>query len=133
MRKMIKRSLAAVMAVASLAVGVVGMNASAYSNSVYFMKDAGSPSGSGTTSAVWNYKANIDTSTITVKNFTREDKTSYIFAYISYAGVSTSGSITPTGGSVSKGGIVPGANMYASAKLSNYESGNIRADVSISG
>lgn len=132
MKKMFKRSLAAVIAVASLAVGMVGMNANAYSDSVYFMRDAGSPSSAGTTSATWNYEAGISTTTITVSNFTRTDQDTQIYAYISSAGIPNSGLISPPGGSVSKSGIIPGAYVYASAKLYNY-SGTIRANVSISG
>lgn len=132
MKKMFKRSLAAVMATASLAVGMVGMSASAYSNSTYFMRDAGAPGSAGKVSESWSYKADISTTTITVSNFTRTDQTANIFAYISVGGISNAGSIQPNGGSVSKSNITPGSNVYASASVSNY-SGSIRANVSIRG
>lgn len=132
MKKMFKRSLAAVIAVASLAVGMVGMNANAYSDSVYFMRDAGSPSSAGTTSEAWYYKAEMSTSTITVSNFTRTDQDTCIYAYISNAGTANSGFIYPSGGSVSKSGIESGTYVYASAELYNY-GGTIRANVSIRG
>lgn len=132
MKNMFKKFLTAVMAVASLAVGMTGVSASAYSDSVYFIRDAGSPGNAGKTSETWNYTADISTSTITVSNFTRTDKNSTIFVYISVGGITNSGTIEPPGGSVSKIGIVPGAKIYASASLSGY-SGSIRADVSISG
>lgn len=132
MKKIFKRSLAAFMAVASLAVGMVGMSASAYSDSVYFIRDAGAPSNAGKTSQIWNYYADKSTSTITVSNFTRTDKYTYIFAYISVADVTSSAKIEPSGGSVSKSGIIPGSDVIASASLQNI-SGNIRANVSISG
>ncbi|MGN1482124.1 hypothetical protein [Porcipelethomonas sp.] len=132
MNKTFKKIAASIMAVTTLTVSMVGMSASAYSDSVYFMRDAGAPSSAGTTSATWNYKADISTSTITVSNFTRTDKTSRIYAYISSAGIANSGFINPSGGSVAKNGIVPGAIVYASAELNNY-SGTIRANVSISG
>ena len=132
MKKMFKKSLATVMAVASLAVAMVGMSASAYSNSTYFMRDAGALGSAGKISETWNYTADISTSTITVSNFTRTDKTTNIFAYISSGGIANSGTIEPTGGSVSKSGITPGAKVYASARVCDY-SGSIRANVSISG
>lgn len=68
MKKIFKRSLAAVMAVASLAVGMVGMSASAYSDSVYFIRDAGAPSNAGKTSQIWNYYADKSTFDHTVSN-----------------------------------------------------------------
>lgn len=132
MKKIFKRSLAAVMAVASLAVGMVGMSASAYSDSVYFIRDAGAPGSTGKTSQIWNYYADKSTSTITVSNFTRTDKYTDIFAYVSVAAVKSSAIIEPSGGSVSKNGIIPGEDVIASASVRNI-SGNIRANVSVSG
>lgn len=132
MKNMLKKSLAAVMAVASLAVGMTGMGASAYSDSVYFMRDAGAPGSAGKTSQIWNYSADKSTSTITVSNFTRTDKNTYIFAYVSVANVKSSAIIEPYGGSVSKNGIIPGEDVIASASVQNI-SGNIRANVSVSG
>lgn len=132
MKNMLKKSLAAVMAVASLAVGMVGMSASAYSDSVYFIRDAGAPGSTGKTSQIWNYYADKSTSTITVSNFTRTDKYTDIFAYVSVAAVKSSAIIEPSGGSVSKNGIIPGEDVIASASVRNI-SGNIRANVSVSG
>ena len=132
MKNMLKKSLAAVMAVASLATGMVGMSASAYSDSVYFIRDAGAPSSTGKTSQIWNYYADKSTSTITVSNFTRTDKNTAIFAYVSVANVNSSAIIEPSGGSVSKNGIIPGEDVIASANVRNI-SGNIRANVSVSG
>jgi len=132
MKRTFKKITAAIMAITSLVVGMTGISASAYSDSVYFMRDAGAPGGAGTTSQLWDYYADISTSTITVSNFTRTDKNSKIFAYISVAQVETTGIIEPSGGSISKNGIVPGEYVIASASLSGY-SGSIRADVSIEG
>lgn len=132
MKNMLKKSLAAVMAVASLATGMVGMSASAYSDSVYFIRDAGAPGSTGKTSQIWNYYADKSTSTITVSNFTRTDKYTDIFAYVSVAAVKSSAIIEPSGGSVSKNGIIPGEDVIASASVRNI-SGNIRANVSVSG
>lgn len=132
MKNMLKKSLAAVMAVASLATGMVGMSANAYSDSVYFIRDASAPGSTGKTSQIWNYYADKSTSTITVSNFTRTDKYTYIFAYISVAEVNSSARIEPSGGSVSKSGIIPGEDVIASASVRNI-SGNIRANVSVSG
>lgn len=130
---MFKRSLAAVIAVASLTVGMVGMNASAISESVYFMRDAGAPSSAGVTSKEWSYYTAVNTSTISVSGFTITNGSPYIFAAISVEGaIKASANIRPSGGSVNATGLETGEFAYAVAKLQDV-SGNIRATVSITG
>lgn len=133
MKKIFKRSLAAVMAVASLAVGMVGVNASAISETVNFYKDQGAPSSATVTSASWNYTTSLRTSTIKVSNFTATDNSTYIFAgFVVNNMVKAAGSIYPAGGSVSADGFDLGEHVYASAEVKNL-GGTIRATAEITG
>lgn len=112
---------------------MVGMNASAISESVYFMRDAGSPSSAGVTSKAWSYYTAVNTSTISVNGFTITNGSPYIFAGITVEGtVKAAANIYPSGGSVNATGLETGEYAYASAELKNV-SGNIRATVSITG
>lgn len=133
MKNMFKRSLAAVMAVASLAVGMVGMSASAISETVHLYKDAGAPGSSTRTSCDWSYTTSLKTSTINVDNFSATDNSTKIFAYISVDGdTKADGYIYPSGGSVSASDLKLGKSAYATAYFVNLV-GNMKADVSISG
>lgn len=133
MKNMLKKSLAAVMAVASLATGMVGMSTSAISQTVNFYKDQGAPSSATVTSASWNYITSLYTSTIKVSNFTTTDNSTYIFAGIMVNDdVKSAGNIYPAGGSVSADGLDLGEPAYAYAEVKNL-AGTIRAKVAITG
>ncbi len=133
MKNTFKKAIAAVMAAASLAVGMAGMSANAISETVYFMKDAGSPGSAGVTSKAWSYYTALNTSTISVNGFTITSGDPYIFAGITINGtVKAASNIYPSGGSVTATGLKTGEYAYATAELKNI-SGNIRATVSITG
>lgn len=133
MKKMFKKSLATVMAVASLATGMVGMSASAVSETVNLYKDAGAPGSSTRTSCEWSYTTSLKTSTISVDNFSATDNSTKIFAYISVDGdTKADGYIYPSGGSVTASDLKLGKSAYATAYFVNLV-GNMRANVSISG
>ena len=133
MNKPFKKIAASIMAVTTLTVSMVGMSASAYSDSVYFMRDAGAPSSAGVTSKAWSYYTAVNTSTISVNGFTITSGNPYIFAGIAVNGdIKAAADVYPSGGSVTATGLKTGEFAYATAEVKNI-SGNIRATVSITG
>lgn len=135
MKKIFKRSLTAVMAVASLAVGMTGISAGAISETVYFMRDAGSPGNTGCTSVDRDYTTTVDTSTIKIKDFTVTNSSTHIYGEIHIGEDLRSASIVyAPGGSISAeinlSEIGRAANM--TANISGI-SGTIRATVTLTG
>ena len=133
MKKIIKKAMASFMAAVTLVMGMSSISASAISETVYFHKVPGAPGSATVLSTVWNYTTTINTTTVTVSNFTSTEPNNRIFVYISVEGVTKAGGyIYPPGGSVSATGLSIGKPAYASASVDNT-SGTTYATVSITG
>lgn len=133
MKNTFKKIAASVMAVTTLAVGMVGMSASAISDTVTFYKATGAPGSATYVSESWNYTIALYTSAINVSNFSATNSSTKIFAYISLNGnAKATGFIYPSSGSVTANDMDLGESGYASADVINVD-GNIRATVSVSG
>lgn len=133
MKKMFKKSLAAVMAVASLAVGMTGISASAIDESINLYKDAGAPGSDTRTSYSWNFTTSRTTMTMSVSGFTKTDNNSYVYLYATVNNNNViSRSVYNSDGSADASKLETGEAAYASASLNNL-TGNLRAKVSIKG
>lgn len=133
MKKVFKKITASIVAVTSLVVGMVGMSASAISDTVTFYKAAGAPGSATYVSESWNYTIALYTSAIDVSNFSATNSSTKIYAYISLNGkTKAAGFIYPSSGSVTANDMDLGESGYASADVINVD-GNIRATVSVSG
>lgn len=135
MKKMFKRSLAAVMAIASLAVGMVGMSASAAdtrnSYTIWLQKDAGSPGGSEASYQSWNYTTTETSIEFDITTFTRSasSSSSYVACYASVNGETKINASLTTKSSLSAS-VIKGKNGTASVTLKNYATGShkVRGD-----
>ena len=131
MKNMFKRSLAAVMAVASLAVGMVGMSASAAttttknSYSFWLERDQGAPSGSESLYRTWDYTTTGTSIEFKITTFTRSTPSSYSYVscYAKVDGVVKINASLATANSLSAT-VVKGRNGSASVTLQNYASGS---------
>lgn len=134
--KKFKKFLVGLMAVASLAVGMPGMSASAdngINDTIYLYKDQGAPGSDTHVSQTWNFTTALSTMTMGVSNFTKTDNNSYVYLYASVNSENViSRSVYNSDGSASAYGVDAGEAAYASAKFVNL-SGNLRAHVYITG
>ena len=133
MKNTFKKSIAAVMAVASLTVGMVGVSASAIDESINLYKDAGAPGYDTLTSYSWNFTTSRTTMTMYVSDFTKTSNDSYVYLYATVNRDNVISSIISSStGSASSGGILTGRAAYASASLNNL-TGNLKAKIKIVG
>ena len=133
MKNVFKKAVATAVSAVTLAVGVVGMSASAYDDSVRLYKDAGAPSEDVRTSYSWNFTTSRTTMTMSVTNFSKTYDYSYVYLYASVGGDTViSDSVYGSSGSASASNLIIGKSAYASATLENPD-GNLSANVRIVG
>lgn len=135
MNKKFKKIAASVMAVMTLAVGMTGMSASAYSNSVHLHSATGAPGSSTCTSKTWNFTTSKSTLTMNVSSFSKTSSNTYIYLYATVNGASNpviSRSVYNRSGSASAYSMKLGRSAYASARIRNI-SGNISGYASVNG
>ena len=127
--KKIKKIAASIMAMAAMSTSIVGIKASALTDSYSLQRTAGAPSSSNVTIKDWNFNAAYNKTTMT-------GYTSFAYSVCELYLYSTTGIDCyfrqNTSGSVSADATV-GVSVYAKAELLHYNSGTNSASGSITG
>ncbi len=130
MKKTFKRTLTALLATATMAVGMGGMSASAaYIGDISLYKAVGAPGSSTQTYQEWRFVITSSTTSMNLTTVTLGNSDAYVYLY-SNNGIS---SIKTTTGAVSVTNAKVGAAALANARLYNFSSGSHYAYGSISG
>jgi len=130
MKKTFKRTLAALLATATMAVGMGGMSASAaYIGDISLYKAVGAPSSSVQTYQDWSFVIKSSTTSMNLTTVTLGNSDAYVYLHSSN-GIS---SIKTTTGAVSVTNAKVGSVATAYARISNFSSGSHYAYGSISG
>jgi hypothetical protein len=134
MKMTFKKITAAVMAVTTLAVSMVGMGASAASvGNINLHKAAGAPGSATVTHQYWNFTTSSSTFSMNITSFTKSGSDSYVFLYGTVDdSVKIATQAYGTGG-ISATNITLGRPGYASASLNNFSSGTHQAFGTVSG
>ena len=130
MRKSFKKITAAVMAVATLAVGMAGMSASAATvGNINLHKVVGAPGSDTVTSQQWNFTTASSTTIMSITSYTKNGSDSYV-SLISTTGIGVNLYGTGSGSATN---VKIGQAAIAKATLNNFSSGNHLASGKITG